>query len=63
MATLVTLFYPMGSAADLTILASIHLLIDLIQVFGDLSELEELNEAFTNLTYYYPNFSLQKFKP
>lgn len=37
------------------------LLIDTHQVFGDLSELkEELNEAFTNLTYYYPNFSPPK---
>jgi hypothetical protein len=33
------------------------LLIDTKQVFGDLSELRnQLEEAFTNLTYYYPDF-------
>lgn len=39
------------------------LLIDTHQVFGDLSELKnELNEAFTNLRYYYPNFEPPKVK-
>lgn len=35
--------------------------IDTHQTFGDLSELkDELNEAFTHLTYYYPNFKVPK---
>ena len=39
------------------------LLIDTHQVFGNLSELKnELNEAFTNLKYYYPNFEPPKVK-
>ncbi|MBX2940995.1 MAG: gliding motility lipoprotein GldB [Cyclobacteriaceae bacterium] len=37
------------------------LLIDTHRVFGDLSELKrELNEAFANLIYYYPNFEPPK---
>lgn len=37
------------------------LLMDTHKVFGDLSELKnELNEAFSNLAYYYPNFEPPK---